>query len=360
MLSLGGSTFLVGLDAFALTGPGWLLTLWGGLLADRYNRKYIILFFQFIQMLAVAGIILLMYTGILAPWMLIAASLISGITDSLSMPSLQTLVPSLVKKDDMPKAVSLNALQFNLSRMIGPAVAGFAMAKLGAISCFTGNLISYLPLFFAVTLVYPKKFQHRPLARMERDWRPRWSDFTSVLTHKDHFKLLASIFLNSLFVVPLMIFVPVLVKQVLHASSEHLGLVMGASGVGGLLGALGGMKMPEILRRDKNSILLAILAGVCLALLSWNRNIVVLGLGLMLIFTLTAMLMITSNSRIQMDSLDQHRGRAASFFQLAMQGGLAIGGLWTGALAQAVGIQQALLINGSAAILLQLGLYFGK
>lgn len=349
---------MVGLDAFALSGPGWLLTLWGGLLADRFNRKHVVLFFQFIQMIAVAIIIILMYSGWLAPWMLIVASLVSGITDSLSMPALQTLVPSLVSKEEMPRAVSLNSLQFNISRMIGPAIAGFAMAKYGAIACFSGNLLSYVPLFFAVVLVYPKK--SHPLLRLEREWQPKLSDFTSVLKHKIHFKLLLSVLINGLLVMPTMVFVPVLMKQVLHGSAEHLGVIMGAAGIGGLIGALSGAPLSKVFKRPSDLILFPLGSGILLAILAFSQNLVILGLGMMLLAAGTGILAVTTNSRIQVDSEDRHRGRASSFFQLSMQGGIALGGLWTGVLSQFVGIQQALLINGSACALLQFSLFFIK
>jgi len=360
MMTIGGSSFMVGLDAFALSGPGWLLTLWGGWIADRFNRKYVVIFFQFIQMLAVAVLIFLMYLNAVAPWMIIVASLISGITDSLSMPSLQTLVPSLVPKQDMPKAVSLNALQFNISRMMGPAIAGIVMAKFGAIYCFSGNLLSYFPLFFAVILIYPKKSQHRPMKRIERDWSPKLSDFTTLLKETEHLKILASVFFNGLFIIPMMVFVPVLVKQVLHAPAEQLGLVMGASGVGGLIGALSGFALPEKLRQKRNPLLFAAASGLIVTYLSANESILILGFGLMFIGILTGILTIACNSRLQMESQDQHRGRASSFFQLAMQGGMALGGLWTGLLAQSFGVQRSLLVNGILAIVIQLYLFFNK
>lgn len=357
MLTLGGSTFMVGLDAFALSGPGWLLTLWGGWLADRFDRKYIVIFFQALQMIAVFVIIVLMYLEILHPWMLIVASLISGITDSLSMPALQTIVPSLVSKEEVPRAISLNSMEFNISRMIGPAIAGIVMARYGAIACFSGNLVSYFPLFFSVMMISPRGKKSNPIQTLEQTWVPCLKDFASIVSHQTHFRLLLSVLINGILVVPMVVFVPVLIKQVLHGSVEHLGLVMGAWGIGGLAGAVGGVSIMKVITQPRLFLLFPMLAGLIVVGLALNQNIIVLGLGLMTLGACTGVLVVTTNSRIQVESDNHQRGRSASFFQLAMQGGIALGGLWTGTLSQAIGIQEALVVNGCACAILQMAIF---
>jgi predicted MFS family arabinose efflux permease len=151
LLSLGASSFLIGLDAFVEAAPVWVLILAGGILADRADRRRVIATFQTIQMLCPALLVVLLMTNTVEPWIVVALSLVVGITDALSMPSFQTIVPSLVRRDQIAAALALNATQFNLSRILGPALAGMLMASVGTIGCFAANAASYLP-FIGVAL----------------------------------------------------------------------------------------------------------------------------------------------------------------------------------------------------------------
>jgi MFS family permease len=119
LLSLGASPFLIGLDAFAMGAPVWLLTLVGGVLADHADRRRVIASFQALQMLCPTLLVVLLLAGAVRPWMVIVLSLIVGITDALSMPSFQSIVPSIVDHDQIATGIALNSTQFNLSRILG-------------------------------------------------------------------------------------------------------------------------------------------------------------------------------------------------------------------------------------------------
>ena len=156
LLSIGASSFVIGLDAFAMAAPAWLLTLVGGVLADRGDRRRVIAIYQSIEMLCPAALVVLILTGVVQPWMVVALSLVVGITDALSMPSFQTIVPSLVRRDQIATALALNATQFNLSRIIGPALAGVLMASMGAVACFSVNAASYVPFILVALWILPR------------------------------------------------------------------------------------------------------------------------------------------------------------------------------------------------------------
>ena len=148
LLSLGASSFLIGLDSFAMAAPVWILTLLGGVLADRADRRRVIATCQSIQALCPILLVVLLLAGTVQPWMVIALSLVVGFTDALSMPSFQSIVPSIVGHREIASALALNATQFNLSRILGPALAGILMASLGAVGCFALNAASYLPFIW--------------------------------------------------------------------------------------------------------------------------------------------------------------------------------------------------------------------
>ena len=149
LLSLGASPWLLGLDSFALGGPGLLLTLVGGVLADRADRRLLIAVLQSIQMLCPVLIVVLLLHGSIQPWIIVALSLVVGVTDALSMPSFQTIVSTLVSRQQLPTGIALNTTQFNLSRILGPSLAGVLMASIGAVGAFAVSAASYLP-FIAV------------------------------------------------------------------------------------------------------------------------------------------------------------------------------------------------------------------
>src|ERR1035437_6989493 len=157
LLSLGASSFLIGLDAFALGAPVWLLILWGGVLADRADRRRVIAVFQSIQMLCPTLLVVLLLTATVHPWVVIALSLVVGVTDALSMPSFQSIVPSIVERKQIPSGLALNSTQFNLSRILGPALAGVLIASVGAIGCFALSAASYVPFIAVALWILPRR-----------------------------------------------------------------------------------------------------------------------------------------------------------------------------------------------------------
>jgi MFS family permease len=139
LLSLGATSFLIGLDAFVQSAPALALILVGGMLADKADRRRVITTFQIVEMMCPVTLVVLLLSHLVEPWMVVILSLIVGVTDAMSMPSFQTIGPSIVRRDQVPTAIALNATQFNLSRILGPALAGILMASVGAIGCFVAN-----------------------------------------------------------------------------------------------------------------------------------------------------------------------------------------------------------------------------
>jgi MFS family permease len=193
--------------------------LLGGVLADRIDRTRIIYFFQGIQMLCPVIIVALVAGGWIKAWMIIVLSLIVGITDALSTPAFSSLIPSIVSSDDLKPALALNSIQFNLSRVMGPAIAGLVMLKYGVLWCFGSNAASYIPFFFSIYWLRPAALtpsRQAPGQYMDgirgifRGRKPGWA--------------LLSVFCTGLFRGPILTFSPLIVKDVLHAgvgSSEE-------------------------------------------------------------------------------------------------------------------------------------------
>jgi MFS family permease len=153
VLRLSNSPFLLGLDSFMTDAPVWLLILAGGILADRRDRRTTALFFHSIQAFCPVLLVALLAAGRVQVWMVIALSLVVGVTDAVSGPSINALVPSSVPEEDVPSAVALNSAQVNLSRVLGPFFAGVVRATLGPIVCFALNASSYAPCLLAIYLL---------------------------------------------------------------------------------------------------------------------------------------------------------------------------------------------------------------
>ena len=150
VLSLTNSPFLLGLDAFLGDIPIFLFSLVGGVLADRIDRRYILIGSQVVQMLSAALLATLIWTDHVKIWHILTLSFVVGTAQSFGGPAYSALVPSLVEKKDVPNAIALNSIQFNLARVIGPVIGGLAMKFAGAGWCFALNSLSFLAVIISL------------------------------------------------------------------------------------------------------------------------------------------------------------------------------------------------------------------
>ena len=357
VLSLSNSPFWVGMDSFALNIPGLLFTLLGGVLADRYDRKKTVLFFQAIQFLCVITMVMLLIVGWLKVWMIIVISFFVGLTDSLSMPAFQSITPSLVEKKDIRKAVSLNSTQFNLSRILGPAIAGIVIVRYGATICFSANAASYIPFFISLYFIYPRrKLETQQELIVAKPIQQLKEVRTLLLNPKVRIPLL-TVLVTSMFCAPLITFCAVLIKNVFHAEVTHFGGAVAAFGIGGLIGAaVSFISLPESFKGSRFASVLAILLGLAIVAIALNHSLYLL--IMLLIFagaTLTAS-NISINAVLQENIGNNIRGRIVSLYQLALSGGISIGALFTGFMVTQLNISIALLINGIFAVAFQIWL----
>ena len=352
LLSLGASPFLLGVDAFASGGPALLLTFIGGTLADRADRRSVIALFQGIQMLCPVLIAVLLATHGIRPWIVIAMSLVVGATDALSMPSFQTIVASLVHRDQLPAGLGLNATQFNLSRILGPAIAGALMASVGALGAYSVSALSYLPFILVAVWILPRTAagtrgeplldQHAAVDALRQV--ARWPALRGALL---------TVFATSLLCSPLLTFCSVLVRDAFAGDVAHFSVAVSAFGFGGLLAAGGLLAIdPRRDRRPFASGFAIVFAGVVIAVAldpsPW---------ALPLLFTMAGAAMtagnVSANACLQVVAPDALRGRSVSLYMIAMRGGLSLGALATGASVHVLGVRHALLLNGVVALLLQ-------
>lgn len=358
MLSLGASPLMLGLDAFALSAPALLLTLIGGALADRSDRRRTIALFQSIQMLCPVLLVILLLLDRVNPWIVIALSLVVGVTDALSMPSFQSIVPTIVARQQIPSAIALNTTQFNLSRILGPALAGMLMASVGVAGAFAVSAASYVPFILVALWVLPAQApSSTPAAAAHRiDFSQLRTSVSEVLHEPNLRGALLTVLWTSVLCVPLITFCPVLVKDVFQGSSAQFSSAMGAFGLGGMLGGLGLLGVDPRQDRRRISTLAASAMGAVVLLAAWAPWAWSLPLWLVLGGIAMTASNASANALLQSNAPERIRGQTVSLFMLAMRGGMALGSLLTGVSVQMLGVRRALMLNGALALLAHLSL----
>ena len=356
VLTLTNSPLWVGIDSFAMNAPVWIFTLWGGYLADMFDRKKTILVFQAIQFVCVLTMVLLLWLGWLRVGIIVFLSFIVGLTESLSMPSFQTIIPSIVDKAEIPRAVSLNSMQFNLSRILGPSIAAIVIVKFGALVCFGANAISFLPFFISVYLIYPK-YRIGAKERLDsnlpakKSFKALIQAFRQLVQNPDVSFPLLAIFVNGLFCSPIITFCSVVIKNWFQSEVGNYGGAMAAFGIGGLLSAaLIAMKTPKWFQSKKSISIVSILMGIILLLIAYNRSYYLLIILLTSIGALLTGLNISINSYLQTNSTEAERGKTSSLYQLALAGGMSLGALLTAFTIDRFSVLNALLINATVII----------
>jgi len=299
----------------------------------------------------------LILTGQVQPWMVVLVSLMVGITDALSMPSFQSIVPSIVEHEQIPTGITLNSTQFNLSRILGPAVAGILMSTVGAEGAYAVNVLSYVPFIMVALWILPhgrRPAVPDPLHEHHFDSRIFLAGLREITADPVLRNALLTVLTTGLLCVPLITFCPILVKHAFQGDISHFSLIVGAFGAGGLVSALALLTVDP--RRDRRPISsgFAIAMGalvVLSAIAPWFWILPVL-------FVLAGMAMTASNTSanalLQLVAPERIRGQTVGLFMLAMRGGVSIGGLLTGVTISLMGVSEALLLNGILAIVAHL------
>jgi MFS family permease len=346
---LTGSVFLLGVVSFAGQIPTFLLSPVAGVLTDRFNRYKVLLITQIVSLVQALILAVLALTGTIQLWHIVALSILLGCINSFDVPSRQSFVIEMVeKREDLGNAIALNSLMFNGARIIGPSIAGIILATSGEGICFLINGISYIFVIISLIMmnvkprVIPKKEKH-----MMKELKEGF-DYTFGFPPIKHLILLLG--LVSLMGSSYQVLMPVFAKEVLHGGSETFGFLMGAAGLGALLGAIYLASRESLLRLGRLIPAAAGLFGAGLIALSFLKVfpvtliiIVFVGLGLMLH---TA----SSNTILQTITDDDKRGRVMSFYTMAIMGTAPFGSLLAGFLAKYIGTPWTIFIAGVACV----------
>ena len=223
------SAFFLGLDSLMGELPILLLTLVGGVVADRKDRRQLLLMSQYTQMTAAFALALLVYFDVVRVWHILALSSITGVAQAFGGPAYQSLIPSLVSKENLPNAVALNSIQFNLARIIGPLIAGAALAAFGMVACFGLNGVSFL---FVIAALVALNVKHIPPSNQQRMIDEMKGGLRYVQAEPQLVLLTILGFVAAFLGLPLLTFLPVIVKDVFQQDVGLYTRLMAFSGVG--------------------------------------------------------------------------------------------------------------------------------
>lgn len=349
VLQLTNSPFWLGLDGFMATAPGVVFTLLGGVFADRIDRRRLLLYTQVVAGMAALGLAALVATSVVNRWMVLGFSLVTGCCMALASPSYLALTYDLVGREDLANAIALNSTQFQLSRVVGPTLAGVAFRVFGLAGCFFANGLSFIAVVVALWMVRTEHHSNMQ-AQAGKEQRAIWRDLVDGLSYVRNRPRVSSLLLlaavNSLFGAPYFTLVPIYARDIFHLGETGLALMMGTSGCGAFLGALLITYLGDFRRKGWFVVGGAILFGLCImgfALASQLRLslIFLFGLG----FSIVVSIAIT-NTLLQKLVTDQMRGRVMSMFILSFLGTMPIGNILAGTASNHFGPQHTLAVGG--------------
>lgn len=345
------SKFMLGLTLFASMFPSFLFSFLGGVAADRYNRFRLLLLTQVASMVQAVLLTLLVFTRHYNVWEIIILSVILGLINAFDVPARQSLVYEMVNdKADLPNALALNSSMVNLSRLIGPGIAGLIIEQLGNDICFGLNAVSFIAVIGSLLMMRLPKYESRP--HTKNVFGELKEGFVYLKNTPSISFVIIMLGAISLFVLPYSTLIPVYAKDIFKGTASTFGVIDSVIGLGAFSGAmfLASIKPGHDLKKILGINTLIFGAGLVLFSHETYYPLALLfsvmgGFGMMSQITI-------SNTLIQTSVVPEMRGRVISFYAMAFFGMQPLGGLIIGFASQHIGVQNTILAEGCIALLI--------
>jgi len=342
------SKLFLGIDDFLSQLPILLFMLIGGVIADRHDRRRLLMGSQYVQACSAFTLALLVWSGHVSIWHILALSFFSGCGQAFGGPAYQSMIPSLVPRRDLPNAIALNSTQFNLSRILGPTAGVAIVQTIGMASCFALNGFSFFFVIVALSAL------HLPPPNPSAERRALGDELRSGLHYvrdtRLMFTLTVLVAVSTFLTMPILTMLPAFATEVLTSgggtAETRLSMLMASQGLGAIVGALIVGVIGEKRRMGRLLLLIQIGLGLLIAGFAMSTW---LPLSLVLLFgggILFMGLFSISFSIVQLTVPNELRGRVVSIYMVALRGGGPIGGLVAGALADVFSASRVMAING--------------
>jgi len=346
---LTGSAVLLGVVGFVSQIPIFLLGPLGGIVADRFNRQRIVIATQASSMVLALILAVLTLTGWIRVWEIMVIASLLGVVNAFDIPARQSFLIEMVGREDLLNAIGLNSSMFNGARVVGPAIAGILVATIGEGWCFFANGISYIAVIAGLLMMritHKVELEHRGSALENIVEGFRFARQTVPVR-----SLLLLIGLISLGATPYTVLMPIFAGRILHGDARTLGILMGSTGVGALLGALTIASKKTVQGLGRFLWIASILLGTNLILFSISRHMWLSVAPLALVGFAVMTAAGSTNTLLQAMSPDRLRGRVMSLYSMMFVGMTPIGALLAGLVAAKLGAPWTVAIGGIACLL---------
>lgn len=352
VLQLTNSAFWLGLDAFVASAPGFFLTLLGGVFADLVDRRRLLIYTQVVAGLSALGLATFVWTGAVNRWIVLGFSFVTGCCMALASPSYLAMTVDLVDREDLANAVALNSTQFQLSRVVGPALAGFGINLFGLAGCFYVNGLSFIAVVVSLGMVRLEPGMTAPgaPAHSVKDRRALWRDlldgFRYVRNRPRVSSLLMMSAVNSLFGAPYFALIPIYARDVFHLGATGLAWLMGTAGAGAFCGAALLTILGDVRRKGWFVLGGSLAFGVSVIAFALSTSLMLsyvflFSLGFAIVTSVAA-----ANTLLQKLVTDHMRGRVMSMFILSFMGTMPIGNILAGSASHRFGVPHTLATGG--------------
>ncbi|MBF0480341.1 MAG: MFS transporter [Desulfovibrionaceae bacterium] len=347
---LTGSSLSLGLVGFAGQFPVFLLSVFGGVMADRLNRRFVLVGTQVAAMLQAAVLAGLTLAGSVQVWEVVVLAAFLGAVNAVDIPTRQSFVVELVGKKDLHNAIALNSSMFNLARILGPSLAGMLLAAVGEGWCFALNAVSFLAV---IACLLRMNAPRRPAPERTGSMREHLGEgFAYAWRTAAVRSVLFLLGVMSVISMSYVVLMPVFASDILSGGPRALGLLMAASGVGSLAGALMLAMRSESRGLGRFAYFGMLGFGACLVLFSQSTLLplsaaLMLPAGFCMIVSMAA-----ANTILQTLCPDHLRGRVMALFTMMFMGMAPFGALLSGSLAHVIGAPATVAAGGAACVLM--------
>ena len=346
VLQLTNSALLLGLVTFAATLPNVVFSPFGGVVADRFDRRHLLIGTQTIYMTTATLLGILTTLHIIAVWQIFLMALINGTFNSAGQPAWQAFIGDLVRREQLKQGIALNSVQFNLSRVIGPALGGISIGLFGIAGSYYLNALSYVAVIIPLILMRPDHKQHA--FKQQSMWRSLREGLAYVKRRSTLQIILLLQFIIAFLVFPYATLLPVFARDIFHIGAPGLGLLNAASGMGALTGAILLMLFSQRLERGRPFLLaLGVVGGLASIAFALSNNLDISLLILMVLGSCTVMSGTLTNVTLQLLTPEEMRGRVLSIWIMVAFGLGPFGNLLAGWVAQSFGARLTLVLGGS-------------
>ncbi|MDD5281256.1 MAG: MFS transporter [Candidatus Omnitrophica bacterium] len=343
VFQLTNSAFLLGVVGFLGAIPIFLFSLFGGVLADRVNKRNILIFTQIVFMFLAFLLATLTQFKLINPAQIMFIALLNGVIMAFDAPARQSIIVELVGKEHLFNAITLNSVAFNSSRIIGPAIAGVLISVIGMSGCFYLNGVSFLAVIAALFWIK----QGRGLIQNNNSaFKDIKEGLVFIRSHRSILGLVSMVAVMSLFGISYVILMPVFASDVLHVGVRGLGVLMSSIGLGALIGSLILARLGDFKYKGKFLIWSVFLFSLLLINFSLSKNYIWSVVSLISLGGISIPTTAVINTLLQVKVPDEFRGRVMSLFMITFAGIMPFGSLISGSLAQAIGISAALFLCG--------------